>query len=148
MGDKGEKKVSKNFIICGAFAFIAALPLLKNFLGVMGSRLGGETIAFELNPAYFENLFSRYGAGAGAPFYIYGGFFLLGIYSAFKYGKRREAAALLIWLIFPFAVLKFTGYKYFFHIRYVIFTFPVYLIFVANGAAGLYEILASRFRSF
>lgn len=147
-GLKKRKGPIKNFIICAAAAFIAALPLLKNFLGVMGRRLGGETIAFELNPAYFENLFSRYGAGAGAPFYIYSGFFLLGIYSAFKYGKRREAAALLIWLIFPFVVLKFTGYKYFFHIRYVIFTFPVYLIFVANGAAGLYEILASRFSSF
>lgn len=147
-GLKERKRSLKNFIICGAAAFIAALPLLKNFLGVLGSRLGGGTIAFELNPAYFGNILSRYGAGYGAAFYIYNFFFILGIYSAFKYGKRREAAALLIWLIFPFVVLKFTGYKYFFHIRYVIFTFPAYLLLVANGAAGLYDILASRFSSF
>ena len=147
-GIKERKRSLKNFIICGVAAIIAAVPLLKNFLGVMDRRLGGGTIAFELNPAYFGNILSRYGAGYGAAFYIYNFFFILGIYSAFKYGKRREAAALLIWLIFPFVVLKFTGYKYFFHIRYVIFTFPVYLIFVANGAAGLYDILASRFSSF
>lgn len=147
-GLKERKRPLKNFIICGLVAFIAALPLLKNFLGVLGSRLGGGTIAFELNPAYFGNILSRYGAGGGAAFYIYNFFFILGIYSAFKYGRRREAAALLIWLIFPFVVLKFTGYKYFFHIRYVIFTFPAYLLLVANGAAGLYDILASRFSSF
>ncbi len=145
---KERKGPLKNFIICGVAASIAAAPLLKNFFGVLGSRLGGGTIAFELNPAYFENLLSRYGAGGGMAFYIYNGFFILGIYSAFKYGKRKEAAALLIWLIFPFVVLKFTGYKYFFHIRYIIFTFPVYLIFAANGAASLYDILASRFSSF
>ncbi|MBI5238779.1 MAG: glycosyltransferase family 39 protein [Deltaproteobacteria bacterium] len=147
-GIKERKRPLKIFVICVAAALVAAAPLLKNFLGVMDRRLGGGTIAFELNPAYFENLLSRYGAGSGIAFYIYNVFFILGIYGAFKYGKRKEATALLIWLIFPFVVLKFTGYKYFFHIRYVIFTFPAYLILVANGAAGLYDILASRFSSF
>lgn len=116
-----------------------SLPLLKNFLHVMDSRLGGTTIPFELNLQYFANLLARYGAGNGEAFYIYNISFLFGLVWTFVSNKKKEMAAMMLWLVFPFVVLSFTGYKYFFHIRYVIFTFPIYLIIVANGAVGLYE---------
>jgi 4-amino-4-deoxy-L-arabinose transferase-like glycosyltransferase len=118
---------------------VLSLPLLGNFLQVMNSRLGGTTIAFELNPQYFANLLARYGAGNGVAFYVYNVFFLLGVIWAFVSNRKKESAAAILWLIFPFVVLTITGYKYFFHIRYVMFTFPIYLVMVANGLVGTFQ---------
>jgi len=139
------KAYIKKYLICLLIIFLTSCPLLPNILSTIfsriGSRLGDESqIKFEFNINYFRNLLCRYGAGNGLAFYIYNSLFFYGIVSLFR---RQRMVFLLIafWIAFPFLLLAHTGYKYFFHIRYFIYIFPMYLVIIAYGITRLSNII-------
>jgi 4-amino-4-deoxy-L-arabinose transferase-like glycosyltransferase len=148
ISDKPQRNILKFLIkISGIILFsliLLTMPILRNIIATAKGRLSGQAIPFEFNPLYFKNLLCRYGAGNGATFFIYNFFFLYGLIKAFKY-KRKIFVVLLIWLTFPFLLLS-RGYQYFFHIRYIIYTFPVYILLTGYGITCFAEDLLSKKR--
>ena len=110
---------------------ILSLPISQQFLSATKYELAGGRVV--LNPIYYKNLLCRYGAGNGLPLLVYNFFFIVGFLSLFKGDKRKEIGLLIFWLVFPFFVLSFLELKHFFHIRYVIFTYPAYIIIISKG---------------
>ena len=126
----GINKIFNFFLILIAI-FILSLPISIQFLSAARSEIAGGRVT--LNPIYFKNLLCRYGAGNGLPLLVYNFFFIVGLLSLFKGDKRKEIGLLIFWLVFPFFILSFLELKHFFHIRYVIFTYPAYIIIVSKG---------------
>lgn len=138
-------KTRNIFIFSLLIIGVLCLFLLPNIKLTLKSRLGGggETIPFELNFIYLKNLFARYGAGNGIPLLFYSFFFVAGIiYSLRKW--KIQGIALILWILIPFALLFKSGYQYFFHIRYLMATFPIFLIFVAAGVVFIMEWLSEK----
>lgn len=130
-----------NFCFAVIVILILSLPISMQFLAASRAELAGGKVVF--NPIYYKNLLCRYGAGNGLPFFIYNFFFIIGLLSLFKGDKRKEIGLLIFWLVFPFFILSFLELKHFFHIRYVIFTYPAYIIIVSKGITN---ILSIKFR--
>lgn len=125
---------------------IFTFPLSRTILSTMRGRMGGQTIDFELNHIYLANLLCRYGAGNGPAFFIYNVLFLLGVYRIFK--ERKEIFIILtIWIFIPFILLAYKGYQYFFHIRYIIYIFPVYIFVTAYGVSVLADNIISAVKA-
>ncbi|MDD4979718.1 MAG: glycosyltransferase family 39 protein [Candidatus Omnitrophica bacterium] len=110
---------------------VLSLPVSIQFISAAESELTPGRVV--LNPIYYKNLLCRYGAGNGLQLFIYNFFFISGLISLFRGDKRKETGLLIFWLVFPFFLLSFMELKHFFHIRYVIFTYPAYIIIVSKG---------------
>jgi len=136
--------INKMFKFCLAVIgiLVLSLPISIQFLSAARSELAGGRVV--LNPIYFKNLLCRYGAGNGLSFIIYNFFFISGFFSLFRGDKRKEISLLIFWLIFPFFILSFMELKHFFHIRYVIFTYPAYIIIISKGITNFAELKAFR----
>ncbi|MBI5050234.1 MAG: glycosyltransferase family 39 protein [Nitrospirae bacterium] len=126
---------------------ILCLFLLPNIKSTLKSRLGGggETIPFELNFIYLKNLFARYGGGNGIPLLFYSFFFVSGVIHSLR-KWMIQGTALILWILIPFVLLFKSGYQWFFHIRYLMVTFPIFLIFVAVGVVFTIEWLSTKLR--
>jgi 4-amino-4-deoxy-L-arabinose transferase-like glycosyltransferase len=124
-------------------SMVAAYILSKEVLGTFGFRsyLKQPHLTLVFNPAYYKNLICRYGSGNGLAFFIYTFFFIMGIATLFlKKEKKSQIFSLIFCLIFPFSVLSFMDLQHFFHIRYVIFTYPLYILIVSKGIANFLNI--------
>jgi 4-amino-4-deoxy-L-arabinose transferase-like glycosyltransferase len=139
------KPLLKSFLMmCGVF-FVLSLPIFPSIVSTVRGRLGGDTLAFEFNPAYLKNVLCRYGAGNGIAFYVYIFFAVAGIFMGLKnMDKRKSILALLFWLCIPFLLIAVTGYRYDFHIRYFIYAFPAYILFVGNGISSVGGVVARK----
>jgi len=133
----GINKMFK-FFLAMIGILILSLPISMQFLAATRSELAGGRVV--LNPIYYKNLLCRYGAGNGLAFFIYNFFFITGLLTFFKNDKRKEIFLLILWLIFPFFILSFLDLKHFFHIRYVIFTYPAYVIIVSKGITNFLDL--------
>lgn len=127
------------FLLSMFVILILSILWIKGFRHLSSYRTGGESSIFKFNIDYLKNVLFRYGAGNGIPAYIYGFFFFLGMLFQFK-KKKIEITALLLFLIIPFFVLSAMKSRYSFHIRYLMFTFPVFLIFVSRGISVLTDL--------
>jgi len=138
-----RKRKAGLFVFCMLIAFLIYLPLFKNIAYLDMSPVT-NAMPVEFNLGYYENLLSRYGAGTGIAFLIYNLAFVAGLLSFRK--KLDENVSLLMLLAVPFFVLSFVKLNHFFHIRYVMFTFPVYLLFVSRGVDNAVEFAGSRLK--
>ena len=128
-------KKTKALILMAVIIILFSLPLLHKFIYASDTVLTPGRVVF--NPVYYKNLLCRYGAGNGLALFVYNFFFLFGVFSLFKGDKRREVFLLFFWLIFPFLILSFVELKHFFHIRYIIFTYPAYIIIISKGITNI-----------
>lgn len=142
-----DKRNSNNFKKLILFFFINILiigiffiPILQGFKGAITEVIGVKP---NFNLGFFKNLICRYGAGNGINFFIYSIFFIIGLISMYL-KDRKQLFIFIIWLAFPFIALSFMNLKHFFHIRYLIFTFPVFLIIIAKGISAVAEIKILR----
>jgi 4-amino-4-deoxy-L-arabinose transferase-like glycosyltransferase len=126
-----------NFFLILTAILILSLPISMQFFSAAKYEIAGGKVT--LSPIYFKNLLCRYGAGNGLPLLVYNFFFIIGSLSLFKGDKRKEIGLLIFWLVFPFFILSFLELKHFFHIRYVIFTYPAYIIIVSKGITNFLD---------
>ena len=138
-----RKRKAGLFILCMLIAFLIYLPLFRN-IAYLDESLVSDVMPVEFNLGYYGNLLSRYGAGNGIAFLVYNLAFIAGLLSFRK--KLDENVSLLMLLAVPFFVLSFIKLNHFFHIRYVIFTFPAYLLFVSRGIDRIAEFAESRLK--
>lgn len=138
--DNYKKAANKIFKLLLAVTgiLIFCLPISLQFLSAARSELAGGRLVFNL--AYYKNLLCRYGAGNGLALFIYTFFFLCGLVSIFRGNRRKEAFLLIFCLAFPFFILSFMELKHFFHIRYVIFTYPLYIFIVSKGVSNIIDL--------
>lgn len=130
-------KQSFRFFSVMFWIFVFCLPYLYFFILATKSGLAEERAVF--NPIYYKNLLCRYGAGNGLALFVYNLFFASGILSLARKDKIREILFLLIWLFLPFLMLSFLNLSHFFHIRYVIFTYPAYIVIVSKGITNILD---------
>lgn len=123
---------------------ISALAILAlsvfSYKGIIAAYQFGSQASFggnqlEFNADYYLNLLARYGAGNEfLPFFAFFACFMVGAFSAFRHNWKM-GLLLLLWLAGPFIILSFYKTGHFFHVRYVIFTYPSFALLVALGLA-------------
>ncbi len=129
-----------------ALAFLPSLPHLRAYVDKQG---GGGSVAsgLELTPEFLLSVLGKLGGGSVArspdTTWLFVSLFVLGLVASGLEHQKRAILWSLVWMLLPFVILFLIPSKHFFHLRYLIFILPLYLIVVARGLAALGESLAA-----
>lgn len=128
------RRVVIGLAISMVIVILLTLPLYGGILEYIRNRAADPvpSVPFVPNAEFIEGLFGALGAGTGVWFYLFMGLALVGLGCAL-YRRQYVFMLMLAWLLVPNLVLWIAQPQHIFHIRYVLFLQPTYLLLVACG---------------